>query len=74
MQLRIQVKPNKLVTRVAATDEGLLIELKSKPIKGAANTELIKILSDHFKIPKTHIRIIRGANSRHKTIEIPDIH
>ncbi len=72
MKLHILVKPNKHATKVIPTSDGLTIELKSKPIDNAANTELLETLSAHFKIPKTHIKILRGATSRHKTIEIPE--
>ncbi len=73
MIIYTHVKPNKHTTKIIATDDGFIIELKAKPIDGAANTELLETLADYFEVPKTHIKILRGATSSHKTVEIPDI-
>ncbi len=35
-----------------------------------ANQALIELLSDHFSVPKSSIRIIRGKSGRRKLIEI----
>lgn len=45
------------------------IYLKSKPEKEKANKELIDLLSCHFNIPKTNIKIIKGHHSKNKLIE-----
>lgn len=47
----------------------LTIYLRAKPHDGEANEALIKMLSKHFKIAKTSIRIVSGAKSRTKIIE-----
>jgi hypothetical protein len=44
--------------------------LKAKPIDGEANENLIQILSKYFNVAKKDIIILRGGNSRLKTIEI----
>ncbi len=46
------------------------ISLTSQPIDNQANQELIKLLSNYFNIPKTHIKIIRWHASRDKLIEV----
>ena len=46
----------------------LTIKLKSKPIKGKANQELIKILAGTCHLAKSHINIARGATSPNKII------
>jgi uncharacterized protein (TIGR00251 family) len=48
------------------------VKLRAKPIKGAANRELIAVLADHFKRPKSSIRIIRGEHSKNKVVEIAE--
>ncbi len=73
MIIHARIKLNKYASKVIAADDGLIVELKAKPIDGIANAELLKTLSAHFKVPKTHIKILRGATSRYKTIEIPGI-
>ncbi len=46
----------------------LTIKIKSKPIKGKANQELIKILANTCHLAKNHINITKGAASSNKTI------
>ena len=47
----------------------LTVYLRAKPHDGEANNALVKILAKYFKIPKTTIKIVRGAKSHKKTIE-----
>ena len=71
MEYEITVKPNSSQEKILITgDRMMTVYLHASPHDGEANTALIKLLSKHFKIPKTSIKIIRGANSRHKTIKI----
>lgn len=69
-QYSITVKPGTSQTKITETDAGdLVVYLRAKPHDGEANTELIKLLAKHFDVPKTSIKVVRGAHSRHKVIE-----
>ena len=46
------------------------IGIKSKPVKGEANKELIKKISKHFKISTNLVQIKSGHKSSEKIIEI----
>ncbi len=46
------------------------IGIKSKPLKGEANKEIIKKLAKHFGISTTFVHIKSGHKSRQKIIEI----
>jgi uncharacterized protein YggU (UPF0235/DUF167 family) len=46
----------------------LVIKLKNKPIQGAANRELINLLSDHCDWPKNKIKIKFGLTNANKTV------
>ncbi|MBW4640471.1 MAG: DUF167 domain-containing protein [Gloeocapsa sp. UFS-A4-WI-NPMV-4B04] len=46
------------------------MHLKSPPVDGKANEELIRILTKKFDLPKSKIRIKSGLSSRQKLIEI----
>jgi uncharacterized protein (TIGR00251 family) len=48
----------------------LKIKVNAPPVRGAANEELIEILSEEFGIKKAAIKIIRGHFSRDKIVEI----
>ena len=66
----ITVKPGSSQEKIVETaPDELTIYLRAKPHDGEANEALIKLLSKHFKVPKTTIKITRGTKSRTKTIE-----
>ena len=46
------------------------IGVKSKPIKGEANKEIIKKLAKHFKISTVLVQIKSGHKSKQKIIQI----
>ena len=48
----------------------LKIKLKSPPVDGAANEELIKVLAKFFAVPKSAVEILRGQTSKSKQIKI----
>lgn len=66
----ITVKPGSSQEKIVETgDDALTIYLRAKPHDGEANDALIKLLSKHFKVAKTTIKITRGAKSHNKTVE-----
>ncbi|MGB6296862.1 MAG: DUF167 domain-containing protein [Rivularia sp. (in: cyanobacteria)] len=71
MQITVKVKPNSKEQKIIEENDGsLTIRLKSPPVDGKANEELIKVLSKKYSVPKSYIRIKSGASSRQKLIEI----
>ncbi|MDZ8065565.1 MAG: DUF167 domain-containing protein [Nostoc sp. DedQUE08] len=71
MQKKIKVKPNSKQQKIKEQPDGsLTVYLKSPPVDGKANEELIKLLADKFDVPKSHIRIKSGFSSRQKLMEI----
>lgn len=48
----------------------ITVGIKSRPIKGEANKEIIKKLARHFKISTSLIQIKTGQRSKQKIIEI----
>jgi len=51
-------------------NDEITIGIKSKPIKGEANKEIIKKIAKHFKISTALIQIKSGHKSSEKIIEI----
>lgn len=54
----------------SAAAKNLTVYLREKPVDGAANAALIKILAERFHVAKSCVVIKSGASSRHKLIEI----
>ena len=50
--------------------EEITISIRSAPERGRANAELVKKLARHFRVDPVSVRIIRGASSRNKLVEI----
>jgi len=48
----------------------LRIYVSQPPEDGRANEAVIKLLAEHFDVPKSKIKIIKGEKSREKIIEI----
>lgn len=71
MQKQVKVKPNSKKQTIEESANGsLTVHLKSPPVDGKANKELIELLAKKFDVPKSHIRIKSGLSSRTKLIEI----
>ena len=48
----------------------LKIKLSAPPVDGAANKELIKLLSKQFGVSKSKIEIVSGETSKKKRVRI----
>lgn len=71
MQKKVKVKPNSKVAKIVEEEDGsFTIHLKSPPVDGKANEELIKVIADKFDVPKSHVTIKSGISSRQKILEI----
>lgn len=72
VKIRVQVKPNSKTDLVEEAGDELVARVKAQAVDSKANEALIKLLSKHFKVPKTCIKIVRGATARRKLIEIKE--
>ncbi|MBD2626813.1 DUF167 domain-containing protein [Trichormus variabilis] len=74
MQKKVKVKPNSKQQKITEQEDGsLIVNLKSPPVDGKANEELIKLLAEKFDVPKSYIKIKSGLSSRQKIVEIDDV-
>ncbi len=53
---------------VEVLEHEVKIKIKSPPVKGAANKEIINFFSSLLDIPKRDIEIVKGATSSHKSV------
>lgn len=71
---KVRIEPRSSRKGISAlVGDALKIWVNAPPVGGAANEELIEILSEEFSIKKTSIKIIRGLSSRNKVVEIEGI-
>ena len=70
----IRVIPRAGRSEIAGVREGaLLVRLAAAPVDGAANQELIAVLSRALKVPKRSIEIVAGERSRSKRVRIEGV-
>ncbi len=71
MELRVKAKPNSKASSLELQADGTWIaRLKSPPVDGKANEELVKLIAKQFDVAKSCVTIESGAGSRLKRISI----
>ena len=67
----VRVIPRSSKTEIVGEHDGALkIKLKSPPVDGAANDELIRFLSKQLGVPRSSVEIVGGYSSRTKRVVI----
>lgn len=71
VSVRVRVKPRASKSRVLGEKEGELeVAVAAPPVDGKANEELVRVLAEHFDVPKSAITIARGESGRSKLVRI----
>lgn len=74
IEIEIRVIPRASKSEVVGGHDGALkVRISSPPVDGAANTELIKLLSKFFGVAKGDIDLIGGQTSKTKRIRIANL-
>lgn len=69
--MRIKVKPRSRVPSLTQAPDGTwLAQVKSPPVEGKANDELIALVAEHFRCRKAAVSIKSGASGRMKLVEV----
>ena len=68
MIYKVQVEFSKDILEIK--EDTIRIGIKSKPIKGEANKEIIKKIAKHFGIATAFVQIKSGIKSQEKIIEV----
>jgi uncharacterized protein len=67
----LHIVPRASETTIAGRHgDALKIRIAAPPVGGAANTELIRFLSERLGVPRAAIAITAGASSRRKTVSV----
>lgn len=71
MLINIRVTAHARQNKIVADDSGTLrVYTTAAATDGQANCAVIKMLAEHFGVPKTSIKIVRGQTARDKVIEL----
>ncbi|WPF87405.1 DUF167 domain-containing protein [Cyanobacterium aponinum AL20118] len=71
MKISVQVKPRSKTQTIEKKDNDTwIVNLKSPPVDGKANQELITVIAKQFGVKKSQVIIKSGLSSPKKIIEI----
>lgn len=71
--IRVKVKPNARIRALEELSDGTwLAQIKSPPVDGKANEELLALVAEHFGCRKSQVSIKSGASGRMKLVQIQD--
>jgi len=69
--IHVKVKPRARISLLTPEEGGgWVAQLKSPPVDGKANEELIALVARHFGCRKSAVSIRSGASSRTKVVQI----
>lgn len=71
--LKVRVLPRSSKKGIEITPEGLKVKLTAPPVGGAANEQLLEILSEAFGIRKSAFHILKGLSSRDKLVGVTGV-
>lgn len=73
MIIDVKVIPRSKKTNVKQEPDRLKVYLTAPAIEGKANSLLIEVLADFFKVKKSAVSIIKGNKSREKVVSVDSI-
>jgi uncharacterized protein len=69
--IQVKVKTNSLASLLEQREDGTwLAQIKSPPVDGKANEELVALVAKHFACRKSDVSIKSGASGRMKLVRI----
>jgi len=71
--LRVRVLPRSSKRGIEITPAGLKVKLTAPPVDGAANEQLLELLSKVLGIRRSAFRILKGLSSRDKVVAIKGV-
>lgn len=69
--VKVQPRANRREV-VADGAAGVTVKVLCAPDRGRANREVMELLAEHFGLPVSKVRIVRGEKSRHKLVSLDD--
>ena len=71
LTLRVKVRANARSSSLEQGADGVWVaKLKSPPVDGKANQELIELVANRFRCPKRAVAIKAGASGRMKVVAV----
>lgn len=69
--IQVRVKPNARVSQLTQAEDGTwLAQIKSPPVDGKANAELVLLVAEAFGCRRSAVSIRSGASGRMKLVDV----
>jgi uncharacterized protein YggU (UPF0235/DUF167 family) len=69
-RLALRVTPGARSESIAIKGGQILVKVRARPQDGAANDAVLSLLADALGIATSRLRLLRGATSREKLVQI----
>ena len=74
LRLDVYVQPRASRSEIVGEHDGALrVRLAAPPVDNAANDALVALLAKALGVPKRDIRVVTGATSRRKVVEVSGV-
>lgn len=74
VRFTVRVQPRASRSEVVGAHGGALkVRLQAPPVDGAANAALVELLAESLGVPRRAVRIVAGASSRSKTVDVDGV-
>lgn len=71
VRIRVRLTPRASRDEIVGMRDGaLIVRVTAPPVEGAANEALVRLLARDLAVKRTGVRIVSGATSRTKVVEI----
>jgi len=71
LRIWVNVKPAAKREKIESLSQGEYnVWVRAPAREGRANEAVAELLAEHFSVPKTTLRIVRGEKSRRKLVQI----
>ena len=72
MKIQVKVKPSSKTEDLSREGDSFIVKVKEPTKEGKANQAVIKLLAEHFGVPRSQVSILSGFKSRNKVIEVAE--
>ena len=71
VRFAVHVQPRASRSEIVGMQGGAIkVRLAAPPVDGAANEALVELIATSLDVPRRAVRIVSGATSRAKTVEV----
>jgi uncharacterized protein (TIGR00251 family) len=71
VRLQLHIQPRAARTEFAGRfGDALKLRIKSPPVDGSANDELVRFLAERLGIPRARVELVAGHTGRRKTVRV----